>query len=451
MGLFNFASCKSSERNIPICAINVAFFVGLAVLAGIICWSFLRKQKLQRARASLIIKHSSGASPDAFFQPRRVWESWSTFGNRVVDRIVLHPLILRFRTHMNPKIVPQSPLLPQELCDAIIYLCSLDRTTLLACSLVSYTWVPASRRHLWYSYKTAERMHRFADLLRSPYETLSHHVHDVYLSIPRMASSSQYRRVFDILERKHAILRVQRSCVEMLLKYLMHIVHLNVHYGRFAMSRREEQLGALLAKCSTFCNLRHLAIHLQSKRTGDEAPDIRIPVLVKSHKEMPYLKTLCVTGWNTDIIGWLARSCGSLSSITFESMSPIADIPLFESLLRGNNASLAHLSVSISDGAPINLSPLTELTTVQLYISGPESVDAAVCTIQTCIGLQCLSTLLIRVRRSIDSDMYKPIWKSIKLLGKLGNPVTHTKMKASTRYNVYNIPTRAGKEFRLSG
>ncbi|KAF8996591.1 hypothetical protein BDZ89DRAFT_1084111 [Hymenopellis radicata] len=172
-----------------------------------------------------------------------------------------------------------------------------------------------------------------------------------------MASSSQYRRAFDILERKHAILRVQRveidlgeSCVEMLLKYLMHIVHLNVHYGRFAMSRREEQLGALLAKCSTFCNLRHLAIHLQSKRTGDEAPDIRIPVLVKSQKEMPYLKTLYVTGWNTDIIGWLARSCGSLSSITFESMSPIADIPMFESLLRGNSASLAHLSVSISDG-----------------------------------------------------------------------------------------------------
>lgn len=353
--MFDFTSCPPSEHNdTPACAIDIAFFLGLVILAVIICRSYLRKRELQRARASRIVK---GASPHAFFQPRRVLQSWSAFGNRVVDRIVLHPLILRSRTQMETKIFPQSPLLPRELCDTIIYFCSPDRPTLLACSLVSYAWVPASRCHLCYSFKTAERMCRFAHLLRSPYETLSYHIRDVYLSIPRSAMSSQYRRAFDILERKHAILRVQRveidlgeSSFQMLLKYLIHIVHLNVHCGRDVMRRKDEQLGVLLAKCSTLRNLRHLAIHLQSTSTGDETLDIRIPILVKLHKEMPYLKTLCVSGWNTDIIGWLARSCRSLSSMTFESLSPIADIPRFESLLRGNSASLTQLSVPISDG-----------------------------------------------------------------------------------------------------
>lgn len=69
------------------------------------------------------------------------------------------------------------PTLPQELVDAVIDLCASDMAVLLVCSLVSVTWVSASRKHLFHHLDPTRegqtRMESLLLILSSHLETIT--------------------------------------------------------------------------------------------------------------------------------------------------------------------------------------------------------------------------------------------------------------------------------------
>ncbi|KAJ8076699.1 hypothetical protein PM082_001122 [Marasmius tenuissimus] len=96
------------------------------------------------------------------------------------------------------------PILPPELCDAVIDHCKYNRSTLGACSLVSKTWLPRSRSLLFHAISLSKlNLHSLCPLLASPHCTIAPFIQSCTV-FPRV-SSDELEKLMSTME--HSVFR----------------------------------------------------------------------------------------------------------------------------------------------------------------------------------------------------------------------------------------------------
>ncbi len=241
---------------------------------------------------------------------RRIRVSWRSF-------------ILRFRNHALLN-VPLDCALPQELIEIIISFCYPDRKTLLTCSLVCKAWVPTSRRLLWISVHSGDRVRELVKFLNSPDNAISPYAQTVSLSMyTKQDGLIRYRHALRTLANAEA--RISRARISgqsldparALYRYFPHLKRLSFIYED--KGDAEEQSAAnfrrFLLYSSLFCDLQRLSI--QFTRQGNSTEDITLPSL--EGITLPAgLRSLSLKSWNKDLLRWVKRHHATLRLTTFK-------------------------------------------------------------------------------------------------------------------------------------
>ncbi|KAK0237204.1 hypothetical protein EDD85DRAFT_836651 [Armillaria nabsnona] len=297
----------------------------------------------------------------------------------------------RFRARTIQK-VPRDCILPQELCEVIIRFCSSERETLLTCSLVCKAWVPTSRCLLCTYVHSRDHVREFVKLLQSPDNTISPHIQTVWLEMySKQDRLIRYRHALRALANADAMLTraiiagQSLDPVTELHRYFPHVKRLSFNYEGLGDNDATSAANfrRILWYSSLFCRLERLSIRFLCQGGTEDIPLSSL----EECKPPTRLRSLSLKCWNRDLLHWLERHHKALGRLTTFKMklggsrrtldpSPINGI--FK--VSYTNLQVVALTIVEWDNGFLDLSPLTELRTVVLYMyhfpSGMETITS---------------------------------------------------------------------------
>ncbi|KAK0494317.1 hypothetical protein EDD18DRAFT_1176352 [Armillaria luteobubalina] len=288
--------------------------------------------------------------------------------------------------------VPRDCILPQELCEVIIRFCSSERGTLLTCSLVCKAWVPTSRCLLCTHIHSRDHVREFAKLLQSPDNTLSPHIQTIWLEMytkrDRLIRYHYALRALahaDAMPTRAIIAGQSLDPVTELHRYFPHIKRLSFNYEDLGDNDATSaaNLRKILWYPSLFSDLERLSIRISHP---EGTKDIPLSSLEEC-KPPAQLRSLSLKCWNRDLLRWLERNNKTLGRLTtfkmkFDGSCRTLDPAPINAIFRIGYTRLQVVALTIVewDNGFLDLSPLTELRTVVLYMyhfpSGMETISS---------------------------------------------------------------------------
>ncbi|KAG7443230.1 uncharacterized protein BT62DRAFT_1078609 [Guyanagaster necrorhizus] len=309
-------------------------------------------------------------------------------------RISWRILASKFRNHAMQN-VPRDFTLPQELFEIILTFCSLDRATLLTCSLVCKAWIPTSRRLLSIRVHSRDRVRELVKLLNSPDNTISPYVQTVSLWMhTKHDGLVRYRHALCALVNAGS--RIYRAKIAgrsadpaiALRRYFPHLRRLSFSYeGPGNIAETSTTVRRILLYSSLFPDLQRLSIQFTNVRNGIED----VPLSSLEDITLPAsLRSLSLKSWNYDLLRWLKRHHATLRLRTFklklrgfywQALDPRPIIYL----LRSSRSSLWFVTLRIIQwkNGFLDLSFLTELRAVALYVNHIPSAKATLSTLNS--------------------------------------------------------------------
>ncbi|KAF9009107.1 hypothetical protein BDZ89DRAFT_1078755 [Hymenopellis radicata] len=302
--LFDFKACKCDgvdATGFPAskaCGNSAARLVGILapilIIVVIVCW--MRGIKRGLKELALFMAGLFIGVPGLFL----IW-FYKKFarGDAVVDT-ALH----KFHKQSGPVVklkvvcVKQEPVLPTELCDAVISACD-DQETLLACSRVCIAWTHMSRRQLSVAARVTSysRSKRVGSLLRSRSQTIA--PWKIY---------GQHWRILRLFKLKG----IQLRCATF--RRRAHFIESLTFHAQPA-----RELRHFLSQALQFTRLKSLTVSIDldivpgwnPKLRGDPTPDER-PWTIGHLK-------LCGT-WSDDLALWLQKRCRKLARLEIHTI-----------------------------------------------------------------------------------------------------------------------------------
>ncbi|KAF8911704.1 hypothetical protein CPB85DRAFT_1303170 [Mucidula mucida] len=440
--LFDFKACKCDGADAvgfsasKACGTSAARLVGILgpilVVVVIVCW--IRGIKRGLKELALFCAGLFIGVPVIFliwlyakFVDMLLWETAS--GDAVVD-MALHQLHARFGPVVKRRVVcvKQEPVLPRELCDAIISACD-DKATLLACSRVCMAWTHMSRRRLSVTARLTSfcRSKRVGSLLRSRSQTIAPCIHHIEFQGKYFGQHWRILRLFklkDIHLRSATIQRRARLIRHLLyffpdsIESLTFHVRLPSHDSSHIQAQPARELRYFLSQALQFTRLKSLTVSIDldivpgwnCKLRRDPSPAER-PLTIERLQ-------LCGT-WSDDLALWLQNRCRKLVSLDIHTSGGWGmSSSLVETLVRCNWETLKDLDLMVPavDGesdcscwyaflrvllVPLNLSSLQCLRTLRLRVdletATSLSVNCAIKILQMLDGKYPPSEVIIQV------------------------------------------------------
>ncbi|KAF8992645.1 hypothetical protein BDZ89DRAFT_1086131 [Hymenopellis radicata] len=319
-------------------------------------------------------------------------------GDAVVDT-ALHHLHRQFGPVVKERVVcvKQEPVLPRELCDAVISACD-DQETLLACSRVCIAWTRVSRRQISVPARVTSysRSKRVGSLLRSRHQTIAPCIHHIEFQGKFYGQHWRILRLFKLkgVQLRSATIRRRARPIRHLLHFFpdsiesltFHVV-LPSHDSSHIQAQPARELRHFLSRALQFTRLKSLTVSIDldivvgwnPKLRGDPTPDER-PLTIDNLK-------LCGT-WSDDLALWLQNRCRKLARLDIHTKGGWGfSTGLLEALVRSNWETLEHLELAVPVvDAPLNLSVLQRLQTLHLRLDLETptslSVDCAIKILQ---------------------------------------------------------------------
>ncbi|KAF9030082.1 hypothetical protein BDZ89DRAFT_1064874 [Hymenopellis radicata] len=422
--LFDFKTCKCGgvdTMGFPAskaCGNSAARLVGILapilIVVVIVCW--IRGIKRGLEELALVIAGLFIVGPALFliwlykkFVDILLWGK--ARGDAVVDT-ALHQLHKQFGPVVKQRVVcvKQEPVLPRELCDAVISACD-DQETLLACSRVCIAWTRMSRRQLSVPARVTSysRSKRVGSLLHSRVQTIAPCIHHIEFQGKFYGQHWRILRLFKLkgVQLRSATFRRRARPIRHLLHFFPDFIEsLAFHVitpspdSSCIQAQPAHELRHFLSQALQFTRLKSLTVSIDldivpgwnPKLRGDPTPDER-PLTIGHLK-------LCGT-WSDDLAVWLQNRCRKLARLEIHTTGGWGfSTRLLEALVRSNWETLEHLELAVPVvGAPLNLSSLQRLQTLHLRLDletpTSRSVDCAIKILQLLDGKYPPSEIII--------------------------------------------------------